>query len=45
MKQLARFHGKFSYGINDAIEGNKLEIDFEHAGSKKVLDGFVSTDA
>jgi hypothetical protein len=25
-----------------AIEGNKLEIDFEHAGRKKVLDSFVS---
>ena len=27
------------------IEGNKLEIDFEHAGRKKVLDSFVSTDS
>jgi hypothetical protein len=25
-----------------AQEGNKLEIDFEHAGLKKVLDSFVS---
>jgi DNA helicase-2/ATP-dependent DNA helicase PcrA len=24
-----------------AIEGNKLEIDFEHAGRKRVLDSFV----
>lgn len=37
------FHGKFGYGIIAAIEGNKLEIDFEHAGRKKVLDSFVST--
>jgi DNA helicase II / ATP-dependent DNA helicase PcrA len=37
------FHGKFGYGIISAIEGNKLEIDFEHAGRKKVLDSFVST--
>ena len=36
------FHGKFGYGIIAAIEGNKLEIDFEHAGRKKVLDSFVN---
>src|SRR6476660_3646804 len=36
------FHGKFGYGIIEAIEGNKLEIEFEKAGRKKVLDSFVS---
>jgi len=36
------FHGKFGYGTIAAIEGNKLEIDFEHAGRKKVLDSFVT---
>ena len=36
------FHGKFGYGTIATIEGNKLEIDFEHAGRKKVLDSFVS---
>jgi DNA helicase-2/ATP-dependent DNA helicase PcrA len=36
------FHGKFGYGTIVAQEGNKLEIDFEHAGVKKVLDSFVS---
>jgi DNA helicase-2/ATP-dependent DNA helicase PcrA len=36
------FHGKFGYGTIAAIEGNKLEIDFEHAGRKRVLDSFVS---
>src|SRR4029453_10557549 len=36
------FHGKFGYGKIVAQEGNKLEIDFEHAGLKKVLDSFVS---
>jgi DNA helicase II / ATP-dependent DNA helicase PcrA len=36
------FHGKFGYGTIAAIEGNKLEIDFEHAGRKKVLDSFVN---
>jgi DNA helicase-2/ATP-dependent DNA helicase PcrA len=36
------FHGKFGYGTIAAIEGNKLEIDFEKTGRKKVLDSFVS---
>ena len=36
------FHSKFGYGIIAVIEGNKLEIDFEHAGRKRVLDSFVS---
>jgi DNA helicase-2/ATP-dependent DNA helicase PcrA len=36
------FHGKFGYGTIAIIEGNKLEIDFEHAGRKRVLDSFVS---
>jgi DNA helicase-2/ATP-dependent DNA helicase PcrA len=39
------FHGKFGYGTIAAIEGNKLEIDFEKAGRKKVLDSFVSTSS
>jgi len=38
------FHGKFGYGIIEAIEGNKLEIEFEKAGRKKVLDSFVSAE-
>ncbi len=37
------FHEKFGHGTIAAIEGNKLEIDFEHAGRKKVLDSFVTT--
>ncbi|MBB5985375.1 ATP-dependent helicase [Sphingobium lignivorans] len=36
------FHQKFGYGRVTAIEGNKLEIDFEQAGAKRVLDSFVS---
>ena len=36
-------HFKFGRGIVVLVEGNKLEIDFEHAGRKKVLDSFVST--
>ena len=39
------FHSKFGYGTIAAIEGNKLEIDFEHAGRKRVLDSFVSLQA
>jgi len=36
------FHTKFGYGAVAGIEGNKLEIDFEHAGRKRVLDSFVT---
>jgi len=36
------FHQKFGYGIVAEIEGNKLEIDFETAGRKRVMDSFVS---
>ncbi|MEO7277777.1 MAG: UvrD-helicase domain-containing protein [Sphingomicrobium sp.] len=36
------FHGKFGYGTIAVIEGNKLEIEFEHSGRKRVLDSFVS---
>jgi DNA helicase-2/ATP-dependent DNA helicase PcrA len=36
------FHSKFGYGIVAEIEGNKLEIDFEQSGRKRVLDSFVS---
>ncbi|MDW6020739.1 UvrD-helicase domain-containing protein [Mesorhizobium sp. BAC0120] len=35
------FHQKFGNGNIAAIEGNKLTIDFDKAGQKKVLDGFV----
>ena len=36
------FHQKFGYGAIAEIEGNKLEIDFEDAGRKRVIDSFVS---
>ncbi|WP_262503957.1 ATP-dependent helicase [Sphingosinithalassobacter sp. CS137] len=36
------FHQKFGYGEIVEIEGNKLEIDFEQAGRKRVMDSFVS---
>nr|WP_235302823.1 UvrD-helicase domain-containing protein [Sphingopyxis sp. MWB1] len=35
------FHEKFGYGEIIAIDGNKLDVEFEQAGSKKVLDGFI----
>ena len=35
------FHDKFGYGTVAAQEGNKLEIDFESAGRKRVIDSFV----
>jgi DNA helicase-2/ATP-dependent DNA helicase PcrA len=35
------FHLKFGYGTVEALEGNKLTIDFESTGRKKVLDSFV----
>jgi len=35
------FHLKFGYGTINAIEGNKLSIEFEKAGPKKVLESFV----
>jgi len=36
------FHQKFGYGTVLEIEGNKLEIEFETAGRKRVMDSFVS---
>ncbi|WP_394892864.1 ATP-dependent helicase [Mesorhizobium sp. AaZ16] len=35
------FHQKFGNGNVVAIDGNKLTIDFDKAGQKRVLDGFV----
>ena len=35
------FHQKFGYGRIVSIDANKLEINFEKAGLKKVLDNFV----
>ncbi len=35
------FHQKFGYGNVRAIEGDKLTIDFEHSGEKKVMGSFV----
>ncbi|RYG12365.1 MAG: DUF3553 domain-containing protein, partial [Caulobacteraceae bacterium] len=35
------FHQKFGYGNVRVIEGNKLLVEFEKAGEKKVIDTFV----
>ena len=35
------FHQKFGYGRVRVVEGNKLEIAFDKAGAKKVIDRFV----
>ncbi len=35
------FHQKFGYGIVHEIDGNKLTVNFEHSGQKKVIDTFV----
>ncbi|RIK88956.1 MAG: ATP-dependent DNA helicase [Hyphomicrobiales bacterium] len=36
------FHQKFGNGNVAAVEGNKLTVDFDKAGQKRVLDGFVA---
>ncbi|MFW8636763.1 ATP-dependent helicase [Cribrihabitans pelagius] len=36
------FHQKFGYGAITGIEGDKLEVDFEKAGVKKVVARFVT---
>ncbi|NIJ36854.1 DNA helicase-2/ATP-dependent DNA helicase PcrA [Sphingopyxis panaciterrae] len=36
------FHEKFGYGEIIDIDGNKLEVEFEQAGSKRVLDSFIT---
>jgi DNA helicase-2/ATP-dependent DNA helicase PcrA len=36
------FHDKFGYGCVTDQEGNKLTIEFEKAGEKRVLDSFIT---
>ena len=36
------FHQKFGYGAIIGIEGDKLEVDFEKAGTKKVVSRFLN---
>jgi DNA helicase-2/ATP-dependent DNA helicase PcrA len=35
------FHQKFGNGNVIAVDGNKLTIDFDKAGEKKVVDSFI----
>jgi DNA helicase-2/ATP-dependent DNA helicase PcrA len=35
------FHDKFGYGRIERLDGDRLEIAFEKAGTKKVVDSFV----
>jgi len=35
------FHQKFGYGKIKSSDGDKLEIEFEKAGTKKVMSSFV----
>ena len=37
------FHQKFGYGTVTGVEGNKLTIDFEKAGTKNVVARFVTS--
>ena len=36
------FHSKFGTGSVALVEGNKLTVDFDRAGQKRVLDSFVA---
>ena len=36
------FHQKFGYGRVTFVEGNKLTVNFDKAGEKRVIDQFVS---
>ena len=36
------FHQKFGYGLIEKVDGNKLHIAFDKAGTKKVMDSFVT---
>jgi len=35
------FHQKFGYGLVAEVDGNKLTVDFEKAGRKRVVDSFL----
>jgi DNA helicase-2/ATP-dependent DNA helicase PcrA len=36
------FHQKFGGGAVVGVEGNKLTVNFDHAGDTKVIDSFVT---
>ena len=35
------FHQKFGYGVVQSVDGDRLAIDFEKAGTKTVIHSFV----
>ena len=35
------FHEKFGYGLVEDVEGNKLSVNFEMSGVKRIVDSFV----
>ena len=35
------FHVKFGPGTVSAVEGNKVTVDFDKAGQKRVVDSFL----
>jgi DNA helicase-2/ATP-dependent DNA helicase PcrA len=35
------FHQKFGYGVISEIDGNKLSIEFDRVGQRRVADSFV----
>jgi DNA helicase-2/ATP-dependent DNA helicase PcrA len=39
------FHMKFGYGTVMGIEGDKLDIEFDKAGAKKVVAAFIKPAA
>ena len=36
------FHQKFGYGRVTSVDGQKLTVDFDHSGPKKVVDSFLA---
>lgn len=38
------FHDKFGYGTIQDVEGNKLNVEFENSGLKRVVDTFVQPE-
>ena len=39
------FHQKFGYGTVRAAEDDRLDVEFDKAGEKRVLDRFVEVSA
>ncbi len=35
------FHQKFGYGTVQSVDDDRLEIDFDHAGTKRLMDSYV----